>query len=185
MSGFEVVGVALAVLPLLVSVAEHYQTAYDKLKHWREFSKELGEFEGKLYCCQIVFRNNCLLLLASITSRAEAQRMLTYRQDARWSDPEIERKLIRHLDESFNSCVWLMGQIKDDLEFLHVKSQEIHDAVDKLVLVSAKIVLDNYPFLVSTNTTYSIATRNEYWKESMADHQSGNEVQRDRAVPHQ
>jgi hypothetical protein len=44
MSGFEVLGVVLGLLPLLISAGEHYEDVYQPFLRYRHFSKEVERY---------------------------------------------------------------------------------------------------------------------------------------------
>jgi len=128
MTGIEV---ALAVIPLLVSVAEHYKTAYEKFKRWRSYCTKLKEFEGELFCYEGLFRNDCRSLLKSITDPAEVQRILDSHNPEEWRNADLGNKLITYLGDLFQPWQVMMGNIERELKLLYVKAVKFRSGISQ------------------------------------------------------
>jgi hypothetical protein len=72
MSGFEVVGVALALMPLVISVAEDYNKVHGRFTRYRKFSAEAKEFQSLLKIQKTIFREECRLLICQVVGEDEA-----------------------------------------------------------------------------------------------------------------
>lgn len=65
----EVAGVALAVVPLVASAAMNFCKVYDIFVRFRNYGPEVKEFQTLLMLQRTIFRNECQLLIARVTSQ--------------------------------------------------------------------------------------------------------------------
>jgi hypothetical protein len=86
MSGFEVVGVVLGVLPLLISTAEHYNDVFKPFKRFKRCAPELELYQQQLKTQMMIFLNQCQLLLTSLAGRESAKEMLQAKYHTSWND---------------------------------------------------------------------------------------------------
>src|SRR5438105_2430540 len=99
MSGaIEVVGIALAVFPLVISFLEHYQDGFDSLRDWVFFRREYTHLVNNLNREQIIFRQHVEVMLRSITdSEVELKEMMDNAEDERWRSQDLALKLKQKL----------------------------------------------------------------------------------------
>lgn len=97
MSGVEIaVGLALGVLPLLISAAEHYDDCLRPFIRYKNFVKEADRFQNLLAIQKVIFKNQCRILLEEIIEHDVASSMLNDPSGANhpsWSDIELEKQL--------------------------------------------------------------------------------------------
>ena len=65
-TGIEAAGLMLAILPILLSAAEHYRDGLQSLKEWRRYPREVDSLYWDLKGQQSLFRSTCEILLRSI-----------------------------------------------------------------------------------------------------------------------
>lgn len=131
MSGIEVVGVALAILPIIISAVEHYEDCIRPIRRYRKLALEVRDFERRLSIQNIIFLNQCRILLEGIVERERTQRMLINRSaDPSWKDEALERCLDEHLGESKKSCVTSIELIAGRLSLIRNDCQRLRDVVD-------------------------------------------------------
>jgi hypothetical protein len=120
MSGIEVAGLLLGVIPLVIEGYHGLEKAFAIYEAYRSYPKELKKFEAKLGAQKTVFRNNCINLLSSISNdRPKVYAMLSDSGHVGWHDGDIHRRLanrVEALDESFLSCQRTMEQIHEALQ---------------------------------------------------------------------
>lgn len=107
------VGLALAVLPLIVTVFEDYKSAirpFVILKHSRRQAQKFG---NSLRTQQTIFMNTCQRLLCLVTR--DGLEMLNDHGHPLWHDNALERKLCSYLNDSLDSCVSIIQDIKSTL----------------------------------------------------------------------
>ena len=127
MSGVETaVGLALGVLPLLISVAEHYDDCLRPFIRYKHFAKEADRFLNSLGIQKVIFGNQCRILLEEIIEHDVASRMLDGRSGLNhpsWSDIELEEQLTQLLGESRGACITTVEVIQDRLRDISNESQ--------------------------------------------------------------
>jgi DNA repair ATPase RecN len=139
MSGFEIVGVILGVIPLIIEAFDRSEQAFAAFAAYRRYPKELAKLDSKLGAQKTVFRNNCNNLLSTITNdRQKVHDMLSQPSHEAWQDKILQQNFknnVGALDQSFESCQQTMEQIYEALQSI---SQETEDfkaalAVDPMV----------------------------------------------------
>jgi hypothetical protein len=112
MSGIEVVGVTLAVFPLVISLLEHYQDGYDTLRDFAHFRREFTHLVNELNREQIIFRQHVEGTLRSVTeSEFELKEMMDNVRSEQWKSADLASKLQRKLCgdgeyENYRSSMW-------------------------------------------------------------------------------
>lgn len=102
MSGLEVVGVVLAVFPLIITGLEHYQHGRDALALFRGYAKELKMTTLKLSTEHERFQNTCEKLLVGIVPAVELEDMIK-NPTGMWERKVIASSLQRRLHRSFKT----------------------------------------------------------------------------------
>jgi hypothetical protein len=116
MSGFEVVGVVLGVLPLLISAAEHYEDVFKPFKRFKTCAPELELYQQQLKTQKTIFLNQCQLLLTVLTGRESAKEMLREKGHPSWNDTALKEKLVEQLGNSREACEVTVKMIAEKLK---------------------------------------------------------------------
>jgi hypothetical protein len=124
MTGVEAVGLVLGVLPLVISAAEHYEDAFRPFKRYRKYAIELKLYQQQLETQKTIFRNECHLLMASLTGSQMAKIMLKDSKHLSWMDEELDMKLARQLGDSGTACKTLIELIRDRLREIEEEAAE-------------------------------------------------------------
>ncbi|KAG7005327.1 hypothetical protein G7Y79_00020g048550 [Physcia stellaris] len=120
MSGAELV---LAILPLLISAAEHWDDCIRPFKRYRRFAKEVDRFQQNLKVQYTIFRNQCRILLENVTQESTTVHdALSESNHPLWSDFEVEQQLEQYLAESRDACVAAIQLIEERLEKVQEES---------------------------------------------------------------
>ncbi|CAF9920614.1 MAG: hypothetical protein ALECFALPRED_001583 [Alectoria fallacina] len=147
MSGVETVaGLALGILPLLISAAEHYDDCLRPFIRYKNFAKEADRFRHLLGIQKTIFRNQCRILLEDIIEHDVASSMLNGPSGANhpsWSDVELEAQLSQLLGDSRDACIATVEMIKERLRDIEDESQDLEmtlhqDSQDTADLVGSK-----------------------------------------------
>jgi hypothetical protein len=107
------VGLALAVLPLIITVFENYKTAIHPFIMLRHSRGQAQKFGNSLGTQETIFINTCQHLLCLVTR--DGPEMLSNHGHPLWRDNDLERKLCSYLNKSLNSCVSIVQDMKDTL----------------------------------------------------------------------
>lgn len=131
MSGSEVVGVVLGVLPLLISAAEHYEDVFKPFRRFKKCAPELEMYQQQLKTQKMIFLNQCQLLLTALTNRESAKEMLREKDHPSWRDDALKRRIADQLGNSREACeatVQLIAgklkSIEEDVESFGIILQE-------------------------------------------------------------
>ncbi|KAK8038032.1 hypothetical protein PG994_014799 [Apiospora phragmitis] len=94
MSGIELVGLSLAVFPLVISLLEHYESGYQGLRDWVRFRRDFTQLVNDLNRENIMFRQHVEGVLRSFTeSEFELNRMMTNFDGDLWKSPVLAERL--------------------------------------------------------------------------------------------
>ena len=90
MTGFEIAGVILAVIPLVLEAFDRSDRTFDAFRTFGKFPKEVLKLQAKFGAQKAIFRNDCINLLTAITN--DSQRAHDLVQNATrttWDDEDI------------------------------------------------------------------------------------------------
>ena len=138
----------LAVIPLLVSTAEHYKTAYNAFHRLRKASREAEILRVDLVVQRALFDDNCRNLLNKCgVDEAMAALMLKSPRHTGWSMNELQAKIKKVLGSFSEAFVGIMQRIEAELKGIEDKVQSCL-SVDRGVgwrvrLAVTKPTLDN------------------------------------------
>lgn len=116
MSGIEIAGLALGVLPILIEVVKCYSTVSKKVHTLRYYSTEIESISKQLKVHKGIFLNEVRLLLRSIEDEEEVESMLADASDQRWTSKRLNDKLSAVLQGSFEICRSIVEETKDIIE---------------------------------------------------------------------
>ena len=156
MSGVEAaVGLAVGVLPLLISAAEHYDLCLRPFTRYKTFSKEADRYLSQLRTQKVIFKNQCRILLEDIIDHDAASSMLTSgKGHPLWSDVELESKLRQLLSESRDACISTIEMIEEHLQNVESEAQDLENAIDQDSQVCHKIPSSIVVLLTKPNNFY-------------------------------
>jgi hypothetical protein len=121
MSGVEVIGLVLAVLPLVISAAEDYKKCFEPLDRWRRFKFVFRDFITSVDIQRQMFQLVLKKLLIRVQLPAEEkQRLLTVANYEGWSEPETVDAIRSRLGESYDACMEILRVMKEDMQELQV-----------------------------------------------------------------
>jgi hypothetical protein len=103
MSGIEVAGIVLAVMPLFITALENYNDGLDPVKAFLRWERELPHFIRKLRNQHVHFQQTLRLLLEPITTEFELAEMLAEPNGSHWKDAKMAERLKDKLQESFQA----------------------------------------------------------------------------------
>ena len=123
MSGFEAAGLALAILPLVVSAAKRYDSVLSPFLRYKRFAKEVRIYLKELEIQRTIFRNECRNLLKRVIDHEAASSMLDLFTHEPWSDAHLDSQLVQQLGESWKACVAIIELIEERLIDVEVENQ--------------------------------------------------------------
>ncbi|TDZ68005.1 hypothetical protein CTRI78_v002463 [Colletotrichum trifolii] len=102
MSGFEVAGVVLGSIPLLISALEHYQQGISSIRKWRNYDRELRSLIRNLETERVRFQDVCEKLLVGLVPSSQIESMVEQPFGTSWQEDNIQSKIRARLWRSFN-----------------------------------------------------------------------------------
>ena len=126
-------GLALGVLPLLISAAEHYDDCLRPFVRYKNFAREADRFRQLLSIQKTIFRNHCRILLEEITEHDVASGMLSGPSGPSHpscSDVELEEQLSKLLGDSRGACITTIEMIEEKLRDIDSESRDLATAID-------------------------------------------------------
>ena len=116
MSGLEVPGFAIGLLPILVETIKAYKLAAKKFHAFRNVSREVGRLQRRIQTQKQLFMNECVHLLMPVSDGRQAKDMLENDSHELWLDWKLENRLTAHLDDSLKICQGLLLDIQATLK---------------------------------------------------------------------
>ena len=131
MSGFEAAGLTLAIFPLIVSAAQHYEDCLRPFFQYKKFVKEADTFRKLLSVQKAIFRNQCGILLQELVDHDAALAMLNGSRHLSQLDVELERQLSEILGESKESCAAIIETIQEKLSVIESESEHLGATIEQ------------------------------------------------------
>ena len=131
MAGLEAAGLALAVLPLVLSATKSYNDVLGPFLRYKRFAKEVKRYSKELDIQRTIFRNECRNLLEKIIEHNAASSMLEVLTNETWSDRQLDYRLVEQLGESKQACVTKIGLIEEQLQDIESENKEFCAIVEQ------------------------------------------------------
>ena len=116
MSGIEVIGLVLGVLPLVISAAEDYKRGFEPFLKWHRYKREFRTFINSVDLEKQMF-DGLLSQLLKYTDLPldEKQRLLSGNDIEAWHREDTIKALKTRLGDSYQSCMFLFETMKEDM----------------------------------------------------------------------
>ncbi len=93
MSGFEVAGIVLGSIPLVISALEHAGEGISTIKRWLKYKRELESLIRYLRTERLKLQDVCEKLLIGLVPTSEIEAMINDPQGELWLREEVEKKV--------------------------------------------------------------------------------------------
>jgi hypothetical protein len=115
MSGLEVAGIVLAVIPLFISAIEHYEDGLRPLRMMKVvvYRRELARYRTKLTLEYGLYTNALEELLVDVVPQQELRDMITQSQSPLWKDAALNDRLIKRLGIIYDTYFLVMKQMQE------------------------------------------------------------------------
>jgi hypothetical protein len=141
MAGVEAAGFVLGILPLIISTAEHYEDVFRPFERYRKFAIELDLYQQQLRTQKTIFRNECRLLLATLTNRQTVKDMLKEGKHPSWEDPDLNERFSIQLGDSGAACKNIINLIQGKLKEVEEKTENFGSVIQQSIPVRPQIQL--------------------------------------------
>ncbi|TAQ84987.1 hypothetical protein B7494_g6697 [Chlorociboria aeruginascens] len=126
-------GIALAVIPLIISAVENYEVTFQPFVTYCRYVKEIERFTARLDAQRAIFRNECQLLFLAVSNGQNLNDVLNNSNHPIRNDREISRRLQDLLGSSYTTCVKILTLIKDTLEEITQETKDFRTLHDNKV----------------------------------------------------
>ena len=125
MSGFEVAGIVLGSIPLVIAALEHCGQGLWTLQRWRKYQRELRSLTRNLETERVKLQNVCEKLLIGLVPPAMIESMIDDPMGDLWKDKETLRNIEIRLWKCFDVFERTIGDIKAAVDEMdkHIDSQ--------------------------------------------------------------
>ncbi|KAF7514088.1 hypothetical protein GJ744_004413 [Endocarpon pusillum] len=117
----EAASLALAVLPIVISVAEKFSSTARALKRYRHFSLEVGHLSKLVRLQRTIFQGEIRSLLASSVGWDRAEHLLHNADQSGWDDKGLEESFVASLGNTRDSFLELVQWINAELSEMEAK----------------------------------------------------------------
>ncbi|KAK1750544.1 hypothetical protein QBC47DRAFT_118880 [Echria macrotheca] len=102
MSGFEIAGVVLGALPLVISAIEHYESSLDRVTVFFKWQDELDKTLRELWIQHSSYEMTLRNILSGIVCDEYLETMMARYDSPLWKDAEVHDELRRKLGAAYN-----------------------------------------------------------------------------------
>ncbi|KAH7183267.1 uncharacterized protein B0J16DRAFT_345606 [Fusarium flagelliforme] len=121
MSGFEVAGVVLGGIPLVISTLEHYKNGISVIQRYRRYERELQRLIRNLETEKVKLQNVCEKLLDGIVPPSRIDDMVENPGGDLWVQEEIQKAIRIRLWKSWNVFETTLKDIQKATEEMYEK----------------------------------------------------------------
>ncbi len=111
MSGFEVVGVVLGALPIIVKCLNKYREGFEPLEQWWMFRTHFSNFVDDFQEQTMEYEMNVESLLDHVITDRDERAVLSQFWDERWRNGSLERALKDMLPSEHDRVLYILGRI--------------------------------------------------------------------------
>ncbi|PVI03052.1 hypothetical protein DM02DRAFT_521675, partial [Periconia macrospinosa] len=126
-SGFEIVGVVLASMPLLTSALDHYAEGVDVMKNTRNYAM-LCNISTSLDTSVGIYKDSCYLLLGPLNLPDQQMKdlLLEPKREA-WKSPQLQSDLVMRLGSSLTQYMSLINNLYKRILLFFGKKLKLND----------------------------------------------------------
>jgi hypothetical protein len=117
----EAVSLGLAVLPVIISVTEHFSSTARALRRYRHFSSEIRHLSILVKLQRTIFHGEIRSLLAACVGWDQAEQLLEDMNQTKWKDKSLEESLVTQLSETREPFLELVEWINAELSQMEIR----------------------------------------------------------------
>lgn len=116
MSGIEIAGLVLGIVPIVVEILKSYRTTKECLGTFRRYGEVIQDVQLRYSVAAASFTNDCQLLLKTVVDDAcELPEMLKDPQHSGWQEPQLEARFRSFLEHDYTLFEHMMTRIREVL----------------------------------------------------------------------
>ena len=142
MSGLEFAGLALAILPLVLSTIKSYDDVLSPFIRYKNYAREAKVYSKELSIQRTIFRNGCRNLLEEVVDHDAASIMLNSLTRESWYNNQLDAQLSQQLGDSMNACINILELVETQLQDIDGENQHFTATVEeerKVILTKSSI----------------------------------------------
>ncbi|KAF5003299.1 hypothetical protein FDECE_10150 [Fusarium decemcellulare] len=116
MSGFEIAGVVLGSIPLVVSTLENYKNGLRTIQRYRRYDREIQSLIRNLETERVKLQNLCEKLLDGLVPPSRIDAMVENPGGDLWSEEETQKKIRARLWKSWDVFEWTLRDIQAGIQ---------------------------------------------------------------------
>lgn len=115
MSGIEIAGLVLAIIPIFISAIEHYEDGLLPYKVWKltVYRRELARYRTKLRLQYGLYNSALEELLVDVVPEQELRAMIAQGFGPTWKNPALEDKLKKRLGSVYGTYLDVMKEMQE------------------------------------------------------------------------
>lgn len=121
MSGFEIAGVVLGSLPIIISALQAYNEGVDTIQRWRRYARELKSLVRDLETEHVKLQNVCEKLLVSLVPMTRMEEMIDDPFGESWREEELYSQIRLRLWSSHKVFEDTVLDMRDAMEEMKEK----------------------------------------------------------------
>ncbi|KAM0418717.1 hypothetical protein ACHAPT_012315 [Fusarium lateritium] len=116
MSGFEIAGIVLGSIPLVIAALENYGAGLSTLQRWRRYQRELQSLIRNLETERIKLQNVCEKLLIGLVPDSRIDALINNPMGDLWKEEETLAKIQFRLEKGFEVFESTTGHLKTTVD---------------------------------------------------------------------
>ena len=136
MDPLSVASSVVGIVHLLRSTVRLYEDVFWPLRRHKKWSTDLEHIQYQIRIQKAIFRNECRLILASLSGREVAKEMIENHEHPAWADPDLDFKFLSHFRDSSPIYARVVRSIEEKLVVIEREIMEVHIALKELPYVS-------------------------------------------------
>ncbi|KAF4462726.1 hypothetical protein FALBO_10464 [Fusarium albosuccineum] len=116
MSGFEIAGVVLGSIPLVVSTLENYKNGLRTIQRYRRYDREIQSLIRNLETERVKLQNLCEKLLDGLVPPSRIDAMVENPGGDLWFEEETQKKIRARLWKSWDVFEWTLRDIQTSIQ---------------------------------------------------------------------
>jgi hypothetical protein len=136
MSGIEIVGLAVGVLPALLQVVIGFRQTKETFQSFLSFPAAVRRLQARVQTQESLFRNECRHMLRLVVDDTSMAEMVQDPGHRLWDDGAVEEQLQSSLGDSYEALQGNLDGIKD---MLYQVQEQLNEYVEKLPMRGSRV----------------------------------------------
>lgn len=121
MSGFEVAGLVLGAIPLVVAAFQVYSDTFSKVDKWKRYAREVSRIGRSLRLEQARLESICEKLLSGLVPVTDIEAMMKDPYGPLWKEKSLQIKMERRLWNSRKDIMAAIEDINNTIDEIRIK----------------------------------------------------------------